>query len=646
MSSTATLVEPVLRFDIFELDVRTGELRKRGAKVRLQGQPLQVLETLLRRPGDLVTREELRAQIWKADTFVDFDHSLHNAIARIREALGDSAEAPRYIETLPRRGYRFIGPVETIKIALPQASAQSRQSSEVSAEVRPSRPHALLAFATLIVVVVIGSVFWLERTATPRTSAAPRLDSIAVLPLDNLSGDASEDFFVDGMTDQLITDLAKVGSLRVISRTSVMRYKGTKKSLPEIARELNVNAIVEGSVVRSGQRVRVTAQLLEAPTDQHLWAETYDRDLGDVLKLQGEVADAIAQQIRAQLTPQQQTSLRSARAVNPAAYDDYLRGRFYFTTEFTKPVSLKKAQHYFEDAIQKDPDFALAYAGLADTYVYLAFTGAMSRDRAYRSAKEATGKAQELDDSMGELHDTLGVLSWQFEWDWDAAEREFNRAIALAPSYSCAHEDRSIFLAFRGRRADALTEIAKIDQLDSGPSAATAESWTYYELRDYPNLIEAGRRGLLVDPNNWFQHYHLGVGYEGVGKLQDAISEYQKSIELSDDDPGATISLAHAYLAVGKKAEAEKILRDLERKSKSAYVSPYTMATLYAGLGDKDRAFELLEKAYLERSLDISSLQADLRLDNLRPDARFQHLLSRMGFASPTFLMSSANQRN
>jgi TolB-like protein/DNA-binding winged helix-turn-helix (wHTH) protein/Tfp pilus assembly protein PilF len=646
MSSTATLVEPVLRFDIFELDVRTGELRKRGAKVRLQGQPLQVLETLLRRPGDLVTREELRAQIWKADTFVDFDHSLHNAIARIREALGDSAEAPRYIETLPRRGYRFIGPVETIKIALPQASAQSRQSSEVSVEVRPSRPHALLAFATLIVVVVIGSVFWLERTATPRTSAAPRLDSIAVLPLDNLSGDASEDFFVDGMTDQLITDLAKVGSLRVISRTSVMRYKGTKKSLPEIARELNVNAIVEGSVVRSGQRVRVTAQLLEAPTDQHLWAETYDRDLGDVLKLQGEVADAIAQQIRAQLTPQQQTSLRSARAVNPAAYDDYLRGRFYFTTEFTKPVSLKKAQHYFEDAIQKDPDFALAYAGLADTYVYLAFTGAMSRDRAYRSAKEATGKAHELDDSMGELHDTLGVLSWQFEWDWDAAEREFNRAIALAPSYSCAHEDRSIFLAFRGRRADALTEIAKIDQLDSGPSAATAESWTYYELRDYPNLIEAGRRGLLVDPNNWFQHYHLGVGYEGVGKLQDAISEYQKSIELSDDDPGATISLAHAYLAVGKKAEAEKILRDLERKSKSAYVSPYTMATLYAGLGDKDRAFELLEKAYLERSLDISSLQADLRLDNLRPDARFQHLLSRMGFASPTFLMSSANQRN
>jgi TolB-like protein/DNA-binding winged helix-turn-helix (wHTH) protein/Tfp pilus assembly protein PilF len=644
MSSTAAPSKPVLRFNIFELDVRTGELRKRGVKLRLQGQPLQVLETLLRRPGDLVTREELQAQIWKADTFVDFDHSLHNAIARIREVLGDSAEAPRYIETLPRRGYRFIGPVETVKIALPQASAQSKQPSEASAEVRPSRPHGLLALATLTVVVVIGSVFWLKRTATPPTNAAPRLDSIAVLPLDNLSGDASEDFFVDGMTDQLITDLAKVGSLRVISRTSVMRYKGTKKGLPEIARELNVNAIVEGSVIRSGQRVRVTAQLLEASTDQHLWAETYDRDLGDVLKLQGEVADAIAQQIRAQLTPQQQTSLRSARPVNPAAYDAYLRGRFYFTTEFTKPVSLKKAQHYFEDAIQKDPDFALAYAGLADTYVYLAFAGAMSRDRAYRSAKEATGKAQELDDSIGELHDTLGVLSWQFEWDWDAAEREFNRAVAVAPSYSCAHEDRSIFLAFRGQRASALAEIAKINQLDSGPSAAMAESWTYYELRDYPNLIEAGRRGLLVDPNDWSQHYHLGIGYEGVGKLQDAISEYQKSVELSDDDPGATISLAHAYLADGKRAAAEKILRDLERKSKGAYVSPYTMATLYAGLGDKDRAFELLDKAYSERSLDLS-LQADLRLDNLRLDPRFQQLLGRMGLTSLTFLMGSSNQK-
>src|SRR3984957_14219487 len=629
----------ILRFDNFELDVRTQELRKHGVRLRLQGQPLQVLAALLKRAGDVLTREELRAQIWTTDTFVDFDHSLHNAIARLREVLGDSAERPRYIETLPRRGYRFIAPVDAGDLPAPSAAVDSAPVDSappagLPGHLRLTKSHALLL--TLFAVLVIGIAIWLARAGGASTSAAPRLNSIAVLPLDNLSGDPSQEFFADGMTDQLITDLAKVGSLRVISRTSVMQYKGTRKGLPEIARELSADAIVEGSVIRSGQRVRVTARLVRAPTDQHLWAETYDRDLGDVLKLQGEVADAIAQKVRAQLTPQQQTSLRTARPVNPAAYDAYLRGRFYFTTEFTKPVSLRKAQDYFEDAIQKDPDFALAYAGLADTYVYLAFTGAMSRDLAYRSAKEATNKAQELDDSIGELRDTLGVLSWQFEWDWDAAEREFNRAIALAPSYSCAHEDRAIFLAFRGQRAAALAEIAKINQLDSGPSAATAVSWTYYQLRDYANLIEAGRRGLLVDPNDWSHHYHLGIGYEGVGKLQDAIAEYQKSVELSGDDPGVAISLAHAYLGAGKTAEAERILRDLERKSKHINVSQYTMATLYAGLGDKNRAFEFLDKAYSERSFEISSLQADLRLDNLRPDARFQHLLGRMRLISLT----------
>jgi len=344
------------------------------------------------------------------------------------------------------------------------------------------------------------------------------------------------------------------------------------------------------------------------------------------------VTEAIAQQVRAQLTPQQQVQFRSARPVNPEAYDAYLRGRFYFTTGFTKPDSLKKAQRHFEESIQKDPGFALAYAGLADTYVYLAFSGKLPRDPAYRSAKQALGKALELDDTIGEAHDTLGVLNWRFDWNWDAAEREFNRAIALAPSYSCAHEDRAIYLGFTGRRAEALAEITKINQLDSGPSSAMAESAAYYELRDYPSLIEASRRGVLSDPNDWFQHYYLGVGYEGTGKLLDAISEYQKAIEMSDGDQGATLSLAHAYLAVGKRAEGENLLRGLERESKNAYVSPYMIATIYAGLGQKDRAFEFLEKAYLERALDLSwFLKADPRIDSLRSDPRFQSLLRRVG---------------
>ena len=624
MSITASGVR-ILSFDDFELDVRVGELRKHGVRLRLQGQPLQVLAALLDRSGDVVTHEELRAQIWTADTFVDFDHSLYNAIARLREVLGDSAETPRYIETLPRRGYRFIGPVDGGALAPPSRSAQTEQPRQVAADLRLTEYRKLLG-TTLLALLVVGLAAWLLRTGAHPTSAAPRLDSIAVLPLENLSGDPSEEFFVDGMTDQLITDLAKVGSLRVISRTSVMRYKGTRKGLPEIAHELNVDAIVEGSVTRSGQRVRVTAQLVQASTDQHLWAETYDRNLGDILKLQGEVADVIAGQVRAQLTPTQQALIRRGHAVDPDAYDAYLKGRLYFVNEFTKPDSLKKAQRYFKESIQKDPNFALAYAGLADSYVYLAFARALQKDQAYRSAKEALARALELDDSIGEAHDTLGVLNWQFDWDWDAADREFNRAIALAPSYSCAHEDRAVFLASVGRRSEALAEIAKIDQLDYGFSPAAAESNTYYALRDYPALIEASRRGLLLDPNDWFQHFTLGVGYEGTGKVQEAISEYQKVIEISGNSRG-TVALAHAYSAAGKKAEAENILHDLQRKLKKTSASPYTMATIYAGLGENDKAFEFLEKAYAEKSLDISwSLKSDLLLDSLRSDPRFQSL--------------------
>jgi TolB-like protein/DNA-binding winged helix-turn-helix (wHTH) protein/Tfp pilus assembly protein PilF len=625
---TSELGVHLLRFDNFELDVRAGQLRKHGVRLRLQGQPLQVLAALLKRPGDVVTREELRAQIWTTDTFVDFDHSLHNAIARLREALGDSAERPRYIETLPRRGYRFIAPVDAGNVPAPSGAADSAPLAALSGHPRLTKSHALLL--TAFAVLVISIVLWLTRTGGAPTNAAPRLNSIAVLPLENLSGDPSQEFFADGMTDQLITDLAKVGSLRVISRTSVMRYKGTRKGLPEIARELNVDVIVEGSVIRSGQRVRVTAQLVQAPTDQHLWAETYDRDLGDILKLQGEVANTIAGQVSAQLTPTQQALIRRAHAVNPEAYDAYLKGRLYFVNEFTKPDSLKKAQRYFEESIREDPNLALAYAGLADTYVYLAFAGALQKDQAYKSAKEEIAKALELDDSIGEAYDTLGVLSFVFDWDWDTADREFNRAIALAPSYSCAHEDRATFLAFTGRRAEALAELTKIDQLDYGFSAGQSESETYYELQDYPNLIESSRRSLLLDPNDWFQHFNLGVGYEATGKVQEAISEYQKAMKISGNSRSA-VALAHAYSAAGKKAEAEKILHDLERKLKDTSASPYTMATIYAGLGEKGKAFEFLEKAYAEKSLDISlPLQSDLLLDRLRPDPRFQSLVRGM----------------
>ncbi len=629
--SAPTQAARVLRFDTFELDLHTGELHKRGVKLRLQGQPLQLLAILLQSAGNLVTREELSSQLWPADTFVDFDHSLHNAVGRIREVLGDSAEIPRYIETLPRRGYRFIAPVEEVQA--PRISAgNGNKAREAVAVASPAKRRATLV-VILCFCVAIGLAAWLAWQHSYARSAVPSIRSIAVLPMQNLSGDAAQEYFADGMTEELITDLAKVSALRVVSRTSVMRYKGTKKGLPEIARELNVDGIVEGSIMRSGERVRITAQLLHAPTDRHLWADTYERDLGDVLRLQSEVAQAIAGQVRAQLTPQQQARFRSAPAVNPEAYEAYLRGRYYLSNQFTTEHPLNMAKGYFEESIRKDPGFALAYSGLADSYVYLAFFRQLSPEGAYRPAKEALRKALELDDSIGEAHDTLGLLSWRSEWNWDAAEREFNRAIALAPSYSCAHEDRAVYLSSIGRRAEALAEIAKSGELDPGPSSAMAESAAYYQLRDYQSLVEASRRGVVSYPNEWTEHYTLGVGYEGTGKRLEAISEYQKAIEMSNGDQDATASLAHAFAVIGRRAEAEKILRDLEQKSKTAYASPYMIATIYAGLGDKEKAFEYLEKAYQERSLDISwHLKADLRIDNLRSDPRFPDLVRRVGY--------------
>jgi TolB-like protein/DNA-binding winged helix-turn-helix (wHTH) protein/Tfp pilus assembly protein PilF len=624
----------LLRFDSYELDVRAAELRKGGIKLRLQGQPIQVLAKLLSCSGELVTREELRAEIWPAETFVDFDHSLHNAISRIREVLGDSAETPRYIETLPRRGYRFIRPVEKVGIPEPQQPPVSEPAVAVPIEApRTTTRAALIAGLSVVVVAAAGLV--LAPALARRSSAIPSVRSIAVLPMDNFSGDQAQEYFADGMTDELITDLAKIGSLRVISRTSIMRYKGTRKGLPEIARELNVDGIIEGSVTRSGQRVRITAQLLYGPTDKHLWAETYERDLGDILSLQSEVAQAIAQQVRAELTPQQQARLGSTRQVNPEAYDAYLRGRYYLWNDYTTPQPLNMAKQYFEESVRKDPGFALAYSGLADAYAYLGFFHQLSTESAYRSAEEALRQASALDDSIGEIHDTQAVLDWRYRWDWNGADRELQQAIALAPSYICAHEDRAEYLAFQGRGAEARAEVAKSMALDSSVSSDLTESAVDYQLRDFAGLIEASRRGMALNPKEWLEYYFLGVGYEGTGKQLEAIVEFQRAVELSGGDQDATAELAYAYAGIGRKAETRKMLHNFQRETKTPYVSPYLIATLYAGLGEKDKAFEMLEKAYREKCLDLSwSLKADLRMDSLRSDPRYKKLLHRVGLSN------------
>ena len=457
-----TDAKQVIRFGTFEVDPRAGELRRDGSRVKLQDQPFQVLLALLERPNDVVTREELRAKLWPGDTFVDFDHGLNAAVKRLRDALGDTAENPRFIETLSRRGYRFIAPVapfdsQAMQPPTPPAVPQPRATlARTTKPIRPAYLFGLAGSAAVILLLVAlngGGGYW-----TRLGFGGKRIQSLAVLPLENLSRDPDQEYFSDGMTDALIADLSKIGALRVTSRTSSIRYKKSSKSLPEIARELNVDGVVEGSVMRSGNRVRITARLIHAPTEQNLWSETYERDLGDVLKLQGDVAEAIAQQVRAQLTPEQQARLRSAPAVNPEAYEAYLKGRF--TKVAGTQVGLKQAQDYFTAAIREDPRFALAYVGLADCYLELGTYRWLPPQDAYRQASEAVHRALQLDETLGEAHTTLGYLHWRYSWDWRAAEREFRHAVDSNPNYIEGHESLLWYLAWSGRRDEALADIS------------------------------------------------------------------------------------------------------------------------------------------------------------------------------------------
>jgi len=619
----------------FELDVGSYELRRSDTPLKLEPTPFAILAFLLERRGELVSRQEIAERIWGKGVFLDTDNSINGAIRKIRQALNDDPEAPRFIQTVTGRGYKFIAPVAELKGSKPGIHVlQPTDPAKVGSPPRISR-MSRAAVLVVGILAALGLSLYLVPAVSHRTSGSAPINSLAVLPLENLSGDPSQDYFADAMTDELITELAKVSTLSVVSRTTVTRYKHTNKSLPEIARELNVDGIVEGSVIRSAQRVRITAQLIHASTDHHLWAETYERDIGDALRLQSNIAQAITVQVQAQLTPQLEAHFRSARPVNPESYEAYLKGRYYiYNHQFTMPGPLNQAKTHFEEAIKKDPSFSSAYSGLADSYLYLVFygQGQMPAADGYKLARQAAQKALELDENNGEAYDVLGELSLHADLDWDAAERAFKQSLALAPSFSCAHEDRAIFLAFRGLREEALAGIEKSKQIDPGPNSGLAELEVYFQLRDWEHLVKAGQREAASNPDEWAVHAHLGVGYEGTGRLPEAIAEYQKALELSNGNFDQIASLGHAYAVMGRRAEAQRLLRGLEQKVKAGQASPYLAATIYAGLGKKDRAFQLIEEAYREKSLDVSGiLKPDLRTDNLRTDPRFEDLLHRVG---------------
>jgi TolB-like protein/DNA-binding winged helix-turn-helix (wHTH) protein/Tfp pilus assembly protein PilF len=638
----------VVRFGAFQVDLSSGELEKHGIKIRLQDQPFHILVMLLERPGEVVTREELRQKLWPVDTFVDFDKGLNSAVLRLRSALADSAENPHYIETLPRRGYRFVAAVDGAVPAASSAVASTPLVAETpvvgtgkpSAEgsVQPATgliarriwiaALAVAAIAALLLGVNVGG--WRGRLLGKGGPVS--VQSIAVLPLENLTGDPSQEYFADGMTDAIITDLAQIGSLKVISRTSAMQYKGVRKlPLPEIARQLNVDAVVEGAVARSSNRVRITAQLIQAQTDRHLWAGSYERDLRDVLALQGEVAQAIAGEIRIKLTPQEQVRL-AGRPVNPEAYEAYLQGRYYYWNKFTRE-GFEQAIRYFQKAVEKDSNYAPAYAGLSDSYRFLAWAGPLPPGESMPKAEAAARKALELDNSLAEAHVAFGGVLYRFHWDWSRSEAEFKRALALSPSSAEAHREYSVFLRTSGRFDKAIDEAKRAKELDPLSLEMSVDFGAAFCMAGrYDEALKESRKILEMDPNHVGAHWWLGLAYEGKGDPPKAIAALEKAASLSGRNPAQLGFLGNAYAVFGQKNQAEKILAELKGRSKREYIPPYHMALIHAGLGEKEQALAWLEKAYEDRSFSLVTIGSWKQFDGLHRDSHFQDLLRRISF--------------
>ena len=634
-----------VRFGVFEVDLRAGELTKRGTRIRLQGQPFLLLVTLLKQRGEVVTREDLRRTLWPEDTFVDFDHRLGSAANKLREALGDSATNPRFIETLPRRGYRFIATYEAVvenqnTPVLPEPTSDKEQPASghplmaggpgptdrvVDVSVRPP-PSPWKIFAGAVILLSAGFIGFIVLRSRPPVL----IRSLAVLPLENLSGDPSQEYLSDGMTDELITELGQIGELRVISRTSVMTYKRARKPLPQIARELNVDAAVEGTVLRSGSSVRITAQLILAANDEHLWAHSYEVELRDVFSVQKQVARSIAEQVRIKLNPIEQTQLNRPKAANVEAYEAYLKGRYFWNKRTAD--GLKKAVDYFNQAIEMDPVYAKAYSGLADSYALMGDWeyGVLAPAEAFPKAKAAATKALELDNTLGEAHTSLAFVLDLFDWDWKAAETEYKKAIELSPSYATAHQWYAWHLIVLGRDDEAIAEMRRAENLDPLSLIISADmADVLLVARRYDQSIEQSRKTMEMDAGFAVTHYQFGQAFVQKHLYSEGIAELQRAIALSGGNKTFRSNLAYAYARSGRKNEALEILDHLKKPSGNDFSNAAEIALIYVGLDDKDQAMVWLEKSYKER-FNPSILMRPC-FDPLRSDPRFQNLLGSIG---------------
>lgn len=625
MPQTPTSPQSV-RFAPFEVDFRAGELRKEGRRIRLQEQPLQVLRMLLERPNEVVTREELQQKLWPADTFVDFDHGLNSAVARLREALNDSAERPKYIETVARRGYRFIGKLE--ENAASAEAAENHVAIVVKSPLRPrGKPVLLLGVAGLVAIALI--VYFLRHPAHS-LAVTKAIDSVAVLPFANAAPNPDTDFLADGITQSAIDHLSRLGNLKVISMGSVLRYRGRQSDPKQIGRDLGVRSVMTGTIAFRGDRMVVMAELIDASDGTHIWGEQYNRKISDILNLQEDIASEIASKLESRISTQQEKLLRKRYTQDFEAYEMYLRGRYYWSRRTDPDVGRGIA--YFQQAIERDPNNALAHAGLADAYFVRAISGAVPTGDAMPKAKEAALKALELDESLAEAHTSLALISMSYDWNRGKAEAEYKRALELNPNYSIGHLYYATFLMYGGRHSEALEQMKLAQELDPmSPAIATFVGRAYFYAGNDEEAIRQYRKTLESDPSIAMARAFLIDSLEQSGRFDEAVAELKIDAAQGGRSPQPAAAREGAYRAHGSTGYWREKLRQLQAGAGPRPGSDLSTAAIFAKLDDKDNAFALLNRVYEQRNMWIMTLKVDPRFDNLHSDPRFQALLARAG---------------
>jgi TolB-like protein/DNA-binding winged helix-turn-helix (wHTH) protein/Flp pilus assembly protein TadD len=622
-------IRAIVRFGLFEFDAASGELRKQGRKIRLSDQPTQILALLVASPGEVVTRDAVRQRLWPADTFVDFDAGLNSATKKLRDALGDPAENPQFIETLPRRGYRFIAPVTVTPIDLLPDPPRAESTSTIT----PSRMrYAWIAggvalVATVAFVVVAGRGWW------PRAAAAPdRIESLAVLPFENLTGDTGRDYLADSLTNALTTSLAQAGGFHVVSSTSAAQYRSAKRSLPAIARELNVDAVLEGSIARSGQDVRVTAQLIDAATDRHIWARTYEGEPSKVLEMHREIARVIAAALQNRFTASSAARADKPRAMSAEASDAYLKGMLAMGRQ--TPEGFRSAVAYFEQVVAREPDFAQAHVVLAQAQMQLLFAGPLSPREVIPKAEAAVRTALQLDDTLAQAHATLGSILTNFYWKWEEGEREFHRSRQLADRSSDTRTGgggiESLIRAGRVQDAIAEAEVASNKDPQSFGAHVNVAS-AYRAAGQHDRAIDRYRRALEIDPASNRVRFQLGITFMRMGRLDDAIGELEAAAAQSRNNPRFLAYLGYAYAAAGRRGDAVTVLAELDARAREQYVSSFGIALIHDALGQREQALAALERAHQDRAVEFSQMSQYPPFTTIASDPRYKAMMQAIG---------------